>query len=107
MLDDVPDLLGKRQLRDRGREAVDQGVETAQRAGRAAGQRRRELDPGLPEAPAVVACVVAQEIERRAADAARGEVHETLEGDVVVARLREEQVRESVIAFGGFEETKA
>ena len=94
VLDDVLHLLVQRQLGDLGGEPVDQREESAQRAG---GARRQASAisawPASPEAAVVVARVVAQEIERRAADAARRQVDDALEGDVVVARLREAQVR--------------
>ena len=55
----------------------------------------------------MIARVVAQQVERRAADAARRQVDDALEGDVVVARLREAQVRQGVLDLGALEEPQA
>ena len=72
-----------------------------------AGRRVHQREARLPEAAVVVARVAAQQVERRAADAARRQVDDALEGDVVVARLREAQVGERVLDLGALEEPQA
>ena len=66
-----------------------------------------EARGGLPQRRPGALRVVAQHVQALRADAARGQVHDTLEGGIVVAVGNQAQVRERVLDLGALEEAQA
>ena len=107
VLDDHAYLLVQGQLRDLGGEAIDQCKESLQGAGRARGQGGHERLRGIPQRQSFLLRDCANLVDGCIADAARRQVDDPFEGQVVSVGLGEAQVAERVLDLGALEEPQA
>src|SRR5690606_22490893 len=106
-LNDVIHLLVQRQVAGFAVELLDELQEAVQALAGARAELGDARARGLPHRAGIRARIIAYDIHALHADAARRQIHDALEGSIVIAAEDEPQVREGVLDFRALEEAES